>query len=526
MAHPPPRRTRAFRTLLALASLAMPLLLGGCDWIQFAFMNSIPFKGNPKRNPEVHIYLGVDGLSYYTAKDAMARGAFAAPDWRISKLVTMFPGTSDASWTRTLHAEKLGGYEIEYYDPAGDAVRNSGIQGLAQHIMPNFGEFLNFEHEYLKAFDYRANGYLHAAEAYGDTFLSKANTFDNLFITLEGRVQTAKAFSAYLLEFDVMGHMRSSVDVGQALKELSKRIEKFRANHPERVIHFTLLSDHGMDFKAVPKENLIAIADELPKIGVKAVRALREHDPAGPLVAIPIMHTRVTYIALHTPERQAEEIARRVTQLPSVDLTVSRSAAPVAPAGQAALPETSDPLQWFAIWADGRLALRFAFSAQSDEYYLPAGQDYARLDVPLADEKDFQEPDGQGGTRRLAYRKTGDDELFALLKHRKYPDLFYRARTSMSAVGIEHPAEVMVSFRLGYASKGFTIPGKDDIASAGFHGAMDDLSSLGTLLTTERELPDAVRSDTLMEMFPKMREHIRSLGVGFVEGDPNAALRY
>src|SRR4051812_2291353 len=104
------RATGAFqKRLIATLGVALTLAggLAGCDWIHYAFMNSIPFHGKASHNPDVYVYLGVDGLSYHTVQAAMQNGAFSGADWHLSKLITMFPGTSDASWTRTMHTPKI-----------------------------------------------------------------------------------------------------------------------------------------------------------------------------------------------------------------------------------------------------------------------------------------------------------------------------------------------------------------------------------------------------------------------------------
>lgn len=504
---------RLSKLLRWLAPLALTASLGACDWIHFSFMNSIPFKGKRAEQSDFYVYLGVDGLSYHTARTAMDGGAFAGPEWHLSKFVTMFPGTSDASWTRTLRTPKIGGYEIEYYDPTKDQVIDRGLVGLAKHIMPSFADFASFEFDYLHAFDYMANGYLHGIEAYRDTYVSIGDTLDNLFTLLGGRIETTDVFAAYLLEFDVLGHMQNSQDVQKAFGMLAKRIEKFRSDHPNRNVHFTLLSDHGMDFIRVQGDHFIKFDDELRKVGVLPVDHLSGYDPKSQLFAIPIMHTRVTYLALHTHPDLVRELAGRVSTLSSVDMAISRLRGP-QDAGLDDAPEAPHPLDWYAIWAEGKIAIAFGFDPGTDQYYLPAGQRYTLFgyDPKFAEDE--------------RYKILSDDEIFAATRHTDYPDMFYRARTSITPVSTVYPADVMVSFKPSYCSLGFTLPGSDDIASAGFHGNMHQLGSLGTLLTNERQLPDVVRSDTFLELFPRMRDHMRKRGVEVIEGDRNASLQY
>lgn len=504
------------RMPLALSMVLLAVVLGtsGCDWYEYTFMNSIPFKAGPKGPKDTYVYLGVDGLAYHTVLDAMKRGAFSGPEWQLGKFITMFPGTSDASWTRIMHTEKIGGYEMEYYNPTKDAVENKGLLGVARHILPTFSESLSFEAQYLNSFDYRANGYTHALEAYSDTYYSMGETFDNLFFSLSGRSQTDSVFSAYLLEFDVMGHMHDPMDSTDALVTLSKRIDSFKAAHPEKTFHFTLFSDHGMDFIPVQKENLIEFDKEMSKVGINPVTSLIEHDPSKELYAIPIVHTRVTYIALHTHESIREEVAGRSSSIASVDLAISKIKSQDKAVEGSGAPGVADLNDWYGIWADGKLSVAFGFNPKTNLYTLPRGQDYSRIDQKIT----FAE----GEESKLMT----DEELFAMSKNSTYPDVFFRARTSLAPIGAEYPADIMISFRAGFVSVGFRVPGKEDIATASFHGAMSDLGSTGILLSTEREIPDAVRSDTLLDLFPKLKEHNISLGTTFVPGDANALLDY
>src|SRR5207244_3943905 len=128
-----------------------------------------------------------DGLAPSTVQEAIKRGAFAGAEWKTAKFVTDFPGSSDTSWSRILRLGRMHGYEYEYYDPTKDSLVDAGLGGLAKHILPNFSKSLNFEPEYLQAFDYRAHGYTHNLEVYSDTWVSLGESIDDLFFELEGR---------------------------------------------------------------------------------------------------------------------------------------------------------------------------------------------------------------------------------------------------------------------------------------------------------------------------------------------------
>jgi hypothetical protein len=346
----------------------------------------------------------------------------------------------------------------------------------------------------MAAFDYRSNGYTHGFEAYRDTWVSLNDSLDNLFFILEGRARTGGTFTAYLMESDVLGHVGTPEDCTHLLLMLAGRIEEFRAAHPERRFHFTLFSDHGMDFTGIPADRLLDFKDELPKVDVVPVTTLADRDPAAGVFAIPIVHTRVTYLALHTHEERIADVAERVSNLESVEFATGRLASP---------RDAPPAREWYGIWAQGRLALAFGYIPETSSYVVRG--DGAQFGIPIT-----------SGIVR-------DEDLFDLTKDGRYPDLLYRIRTGLGTVGVEYPAQVLVSFRTGWGSVGFRLPGGLADFSGGSHGAADDLSTLGVLVSDERELPDAVRADSLLTLFPRLARHLRDRGLTLVEGDPDAA---
>jgi hypothetical protein len=226
------------------------------------------------------------------------------------------------------------------------------------------------------------------------------------------------------------------------------------------------------------------------------------------------MHTRVTYLSLHTPAALVEEVAGRSAQLPCVDLAVSKLLNPsfIPTLAGSGLTEPAT-LEWYGIWGDGQLLVGYGFDPAKNEYYLPAQGNYNRLGIPS-----FH--NGQ------PWMVIDDSALFQITKNATYPDVFFRTRTGLAPISVKYPGDVLISFRPGYVSKGFQVPGGDDIATASFHGALLDIASYGALLTNEKDVPDAVRSDQFFELFPKAKEQMRTHKVHFIEGDKNSAVKY
>ncbi len=476
------KRFLIFTGLLCLS------ILSGCDWLQSSFLNGIPICGS--QNKEIKVYLAIDGLSYSSVEKARAQGAFAGNSWRHSKFITTFPGTSDASWTRILHTEPLVGYEYTYFDPSQDKIINPGMSGLVKHVVPTFVDGMSMEAPYLKAFDYRSNGYTHSIGVYHDTFANLGESYDNLFFTLDGRSQTNSTFSAYLIEIDAMGHIFKPEDVVESLRILDKKINVFKAKHPDKKFVFTILADHGIDFVNVESKNLMKLSEEIKKVGVTPVENIRGQ--TAPHYAVPIDHVRLTYLSLHTSAEQVKPVATKVSELPFIDVTVAKIRFP----NEAQKTLTTD---WYGIYESGKEIVDFGYDAQKNTYLIPTAMNWERFGISK------KEPAGKSPT----YSEFSDEDLFAFSKHSAYPDLFYRIRTGLSAVGVQYPADVLLSLKPGFAAIGFTLPGgSKDFSLAGFHGSLRDLGTVATLLTEERDLPDAVRSEDIYKLFPDFQKNV------------------
>ena len=486
------------RRALALSAATL-LLASACDWDYYSLMNSIPVEGDPAANPVIHVVLGIDGVPIDAASEAVARGAF--PGWHMARHVTSFPGTSDVAWSRILHTTPVESYEYQYYDPQKHELVRNGYTGLLAHTIPLT------EKPCYRAFDFSGNGLTNGYYNYRAPQYSLGTTLDNIFTLLEGRVQSrsTKAFLGFIIETDVIGHMQTREDFVAALEVIDRRIELFKAAHPERTWLFTLVSDHGHNFVASPDDKMIRFQNELPKVGVEVVDTLADRGPDSPLAAIPIVHTRVTYLSLNTVQEQAPEVAKRVSTFEFVDLAIAK-----IPAPEGARPEG---LAWYAIWKGGELALAFGHDSATDRYHVLPGGDPAALEM--------------GWLLEESAEGLSDEMLFARTLESVYPDLLYKTRTALEPVGIRFPAQVLVSFAQPFASVGFEVPGgANEVATSSFHGAMHRKDSLGVVLTEERDLPPAFRSDNFLEFFPAVRRHLESRLSLSPSVDANESLDY
>ena len=479
-------------------------MLVSCDWQYNAMSNSVPIEGKDSvEKRTIRVYLGIDGASHSTIQKAMDRGAFSATQWRLSKMISPFPSTSDLGWSRIMRTSKVPSYEFQYYNAEKDRMYNTGQIGVLKHADPFYVSPAQ------KVFNYLGNGHSEKYWVYQQRPMSFATKLDGVFIKLQGVSQTSDSFAGFFNEIDTSAHMGSEEDIIGMLIQLSERIASYKASHQDKNFIFTLFSDHGNDFVNVPVDNMVEYDKELEKLNIINVSSLGKYNPEDAHYAIPIVHTRVTYVAFYTHRENEEAIARKLSTLESADVVISHSVKP-----DDFVNDTT--YSWYSIWKDNERILHFGFDRDKDQYVLGFNDNYQLLDLNIS----FDTSE--------AYQTFSDDELFAMTKHSEYPDVFFRTRTALADVGIEHPANVILSCKPSYASIGFKIPGgANEIASSSFHGSINAGGSNGILLSEEKDLPDAVRLDTFLDVFPKMKTFItENRRLKMIAGDQDAGLDY
>ena len=469
---------RAAATCAVAAALAA---VCGCDAPYQQFLGSIPTEEVDPDAP-VEVFLGVDGLSRQAFDLARARGAFA--DYRAADLITPFPGTSDYSWTRTLRAGALGGYELQYFDPQANVMENRGLVGVAEHPLR---EGIAGTLPAYQRFDFLGDGETWMLDSYLDPVASLRPTLDQMFDTIAARGRTKSRVLAYLLNVDVVGHLGGLDQAVTMLVEIDRRIRAFKADHSRR-FQFTLFADHG---NAHRPSLLVDPAQILTDVGVASVDALSPAAaadaaavaPPAPLEAVAVVHVRVNYVALHAARHNVVDIAARTSRHPYVDLAVAR------------LADDAGGAQRFGIWRQGVLH-RFSRDAagtivvDDPDAWCWLGMDFARW------------RDARGATARLADRQAFDATVSG-----PYPDIFYRVATAFTHAAARFPADILLSMPDDVASYGFAVPGAvaDIRAADGFHGALSRASTLSVVASDSKVLPPAVRSDELADMFPMLR---------------------
>jgi hypothetical protein len=464
--------TRPARKLvLSLVRLLLLAAAAGCDAPYQQFLDSIP---TPELAPDqpADVFLGIDGLSRQAFDRARARGAFA--DYDAADLITAFPGTSDYAWTRTMRAGSIGGYELQYFDTDRNVMENDGLEGLAEHPLKEgiIGTLPCYER-----FDFLGNGDTWQLDSYRDPAAAFRPTLDAMFDVIAARARTKPRILAYLLNIDVMGHLGDLDQVVDMLVELDRRIGAFQ-RASRRPIRFTIFADHG---NAHIRSRMVDPAQILRETGVTPLDALPRLPTPGRLEAVPVVHTRVSYAALHTGARNNAAIAARTSTHPDIDLAVTR------------LADTPSGARRYGIWRRGQ-----GYWFQRDA----AGT----ITVEAADTWSWLSLDLTPWFDETTHTATlPDRDAFDATAGGPYPDIFYRVATGFSHPAAKYPADVIVSMPDDVASFGFQVPGAGDVrAESGFHGSLTRAATLSVLASQSFTLPAAVRSDDLADMFPVM----------------------
>ncbi|MES1204889.1 MAG: alkaline phosphatase family protein [Pseudomonadota bacterium] len=483
-----PSRGRCAAAVLAVALV----VAAGCDGPYQQFLDSVPVNAIPSDVP-AEVFLAIDGLSRQAFDRARARGAFAG--WNTADLITAFPGTSDYAWTRTLRAGAMGGYEIQYFDPGRNVLQGAGLAGVAAHP---FHEGIAGTYPCYQRFDFVGDGETWQLNSYLDPAAALTKTLDALFDTVAARGRTQSQIMAYVINVDVVGH-EGGLDAAVAmLVEIDRRIRAFQADH-ERPYRFTIFADHG---NAHLRSALVDPRQILRDVGVTPVESLRAGDavaanePGAPAVleAVPVVHVRVNYVALHAARKDVARIAALASRHPQIDLAV----APLVtePAGDGVVASGSETVggDGFAIWRDGE-----AFTFRRD------GGGNIVVDQPDAwtwlgaDLRPWRSGDGATAT-------LDDRAAFAATRAGPYPDIFYRVATAFTHPAARFPADILLSMPDDVASYGFNVPGAADIRAAdGFHGSLSRASTMSVVASQSFALPEAVRGDDLADMFPLLR---------------------
>lgn len=456
----------------ALAALLVYTV--ACDASYGEFLNTVPIQDERANATQpTHVFLGVDGISRQAFDLAREQGAFAG--WHAADWISVFPAVSDYAWTRMLAADPMPGYETQYYDPHNKVLHNKGLAGVAEHP---FSQGLLNPLSCWSRFDYLGNGELWTVKGYLDPEAAFPPTAAEMFTVLERLGRTQAVALAYLMNVDVVSHSGGLPKAVAMLVELDRQITAFQQRHPGRFT-FTMFGDHGNAHK---QAELVDPNQLLREVGVTSVDVL---DDVTTLQAIPIVHVRVNFVSVHTHADMAAEVARRSSTHRWVDL---------------AAVDLGDAR--YAVYKDGTA---LSFARRPDGAFLVT--DPAAWDELLGSNLAALCEASGCADNTLAL---DDDRSFAVTHSSRYPDAFHRIATAFTDGSAQNPPQIILSMPDDVSSFGFHLPGGGDHAAIdGFHGALTRGSSLSVMASQSHELPPALRAETLLKLFPELREHLR-----------------
>src|SRR5690606_27559960 len=129
-----------------------------------------------------------------------------------------------------------------------------------------------------------------------------------------------------------------------------------------------------IDGVAKPLDKVVDFRDQLEAAGVATVESFEDADKVGGPAAVAILHTRVTYVALHARAQWVPDVARRASTCEAADLVFARGAP---------RPGFPEGLAWVSAWREGDLVASFGYEAATDSYWLPSEVDWAALELPV-----------------------------------------------------------------------------------------------------------------------------------------------
>ena len=294
----------------------------------------------------------------------MKNGAFSGSDWHLLDSVCSSRAhrtrAGPASCTRTRSAATRSMTRSQQ----GRGRQPRHPRPRPSYILPSIAEFTNFEFDYLKAFDYRANGYAVWRPARTARHLREPGRLARQPLLPARRTRLETASDASQLTSSSMtslGHMQKAEDVQRAFAVLS---DQHRASSAT-ITRVAASTSRCCRTTGWTSSMCKTTASSLSPTGSRrsvsnSVETLNGHDPKAELYAIPISARAAwPYLALHTHPDLLQEISGRITGLPSVDLAVHKLKTPAKD------PKAPNPLDWYAIWGEGGWSAYFGFDPAS-----------------------------------------------------------------------------------------------------------------------------------------------------------------
>lgn len=407
--------------------------------LSFSWVSSSASDSSPR-----HLYFGIDAIPFHIFLEAQERGLFK--DFQPpSRVIAVFPSLSNYAWATILNTENLESYQAKYYHFGFNKIVGRLLYEVAKPPYPNKFDFCD-SRVLKKVLAYITSG--------GSIKGEMKHLAETVLASNEPRLLFALTGTS-----DIVAHMKGAKGLNRLLEVVDREISRIREEHLKKFnepLAVTLLSDHG---QTLVSGKIINVAKPLKENGFNLRKKLKGPDDV-------IYHSSgILSVALFFIQDERKiELARVLASQPWTDLAI-----------------TFDKEKGLFLVFSKSGSLAFEYREENNEFRIRniEGEDPLGLtqqDLPVGE--------------WLPYSTVFDASL-----HTKFPDSLLRIQRGLSHQGVNHPASVAVSLKIGCESGSKFMKFLSIFKGRkGTHGALSDVESLGFLSSTDYSFPDWVPS--------------------------------
>jgi hypothetical protein len=426
------------------------------------------------------LVIALDGISYRDVKalqdgvtytniwgSVLRRQAFSAAEgyFPVSRMVSTFPSTSDVAWTDIFGNRPLPGYQRTFFSVAANSeIAFNGLTTTVEHERQmDWQAQSNFA---------RSMGYIYSVHTFEYELRRLMRTF------WEG---TGTNYYVYIRSSDDAQHMDR--DILSMLSMLDKDLQEMRARFKAQEGHdlqIAILSDHGHNHAG--RGERVQVRGFLEKNGYRITQTI--DDPRD--VVLPTSGIE-DWVEIHNAPAETERLAEVLARLQGADVVAARLPEPT----NCFLVLNSKGERAFIRWNPEKNTLQYSAEQGDPLHYLPVVESLAR-------EKKL-DADGFAAA---------DDWMNETMTNH-YPLALRRIVRGLTCVTL-NPATILVSLDNHYVHAGWWVNAGSELESCGStHGALDDINSLGVVLTNFKPTHDMPtdRVAGFFDNFPGLRNY-------------------
>lgn len=401
--------------------------------------------------PERHIIICVDGVGISTINKLRARGhfkMFRAP----SRMISTFPSLTNQAISTILSpagAKTAIGHEDNYFDLRANKMRGGVFDRLRgdKFVLGTFRELFDYHPSAIKS------GLGYAAPPLS-TYLESLS--DLIRLRQKARNTPQPVFFAYTGATDSLAHLGGQPLLSDFLKRLDRSLEDV-VNDSRVPTAVTIFSDHGNHFR---KYRRVKLKAPLRRAGFRIEGRIKDERS----VVIP-QFGLVGNAVLFTREVNEQQLAKITAAIEGVDFAVFEK----------------DGIAYL-VSRDGEATIEKRGTAY--RYRATKGDPLGLLPVVETLTEKTQATDGF----------IADEVWFEATRETSRPDAVHRIFEGVTN-GVSNQANVIINFEDGYYS-GSALLDLFAVLQA-THGNLGQEQSFGFVMSTEKELPDYVRSEDL-----------------------------